>query len=448
MARAFRLRAGFPPATLIVLCLIVVVSTADRQIIALIKPVLDRTFGWSTRDYARISLWTQVASAGSLLVSGWLVDRFGSRRVLGTALAGWSLMTVLHAVVTSVRGFVLVRATLGALEGAGMPSVMKVVATTVPRAERGRVIGMVNAVPNVAAVLTPVLAGLLLPWVGWKALVAGLGATGLVLAALWCAGLPKARPAREDGAAQPARADGSRSEAGSLAHGDVRRFVAVFSLCKVLSDATWWLLLYWLPDILHTQFGLGLRGVGVASGAVYVGAGLGSVLGGVLPALLPARAGSRERARRTVMGGAALCVVPMLFVHATHTALAGIGLFALGLMAHQVFSTNLFGIVTEWAPSALVGRVMGIGAFCGNLGGAALLWLTGFVPMPFVLGACSLSYLAAWGVLRAWAGPGWLERAFRSAPPGAGPEIPAGISLNAASAPPAGSSSGGSPCVA
>lgn len=134
----------------------------------LIKPVLDQTFGWSARDYARISFWTQVASACSLLASGWLVDRLGSRRVLGVALAGWSLMTVLHAVVTTVREFILVRATLGALEGAGMPSLMKLIATGVPRAERARVIGMVNAVPNVAAVITPVLVGLLLPWVAGK----------------------------------------------------------------------------------------------------------------------------------------------------------------------------------------------------------------------------------------------------------------------------------------
>lgn len=185
MLRAPQKERAFPWAAMLLLCLIIVVSTADRQIIALIKPVLDKTFGWSAQDYARISFWTQVASACSLLVSGWLVDRLGSRRVLGVALAGWSLMTILHAVITSVREFVLVRATLGALEGAGMPSLMKLIATGVPRAERARVIGLVNAVPNVAAVITPVLVGLLLPVIGWKVMVVVLGLTGVVLAGFW-----------------------------------------------------------------------------------------------------------------------------------------------------------------------------------------------------------------------------------------------------------------------
>lgn len=40
------------------------------------------------------------------------------------------------------------------------------------------------------------------------------------------------------------------------------------------------------------------------------------------------------------------------------------------------------------------------------------MWLTGWLPMPVVLGLCSLSYLVAWGLLRVWANPDWLERVF------------------------------------
>ena len=435
MSRAPRKERAFPWAAMLLLCLIIVVSTADRQIIALIKPVLDQTFGWSARDYARISFWTQVASACSLLASGWLVDRLGSRRVLGVALAGWSLMTVLHAVVTTVREFILVRATLGALEGAGMPTLMKLIATGVPRAERARVIGMVNAVPNVAAVITPVLVGLLLPWVGWKAMVVGLGLTGVVLAGLWLRDRSGPWSAQFSGVKhEPAPSvpgavagEALRSAPG-FARAGVWRFVVVFSLCKVLSDATWWVLLYWLPDILHTHLGLSLRGVGVASGGVYLGAGVGAFVGGLLPGLFQTALRSRERARRLVMGVAAACVVPMLFVYDSHTVVVSLGIFALTLMAHQVFSTNLFALMTEWAPAPLVGRIMGIGAFCGNLGGAGLLWLTGWVPMPVVLGLCSLSYLVAWGLLWVWASPDWLEHVF-GAPRQGGAEA-AGPSLH------------------
>lgn len=292
-----------------------------------------------------------------------------------------------------------------------MPSLMKLVATTVPRADRGRMIGALNAIPNVAAVLTPVLAGLLLPWIGWKALVVGLGVAGLLLALVWRVGMPAAAQGTGRAPAPVAQPRSGLPSSGTRPMA-IRRFIAVFSLCKVLSDATWWLLLYWLPDILHVHFALGLRGLGLASGGVYLAAGLGSVCGGLLPALWPTHTRSREKTRRAVMGAAALCVVPMMFVYASHTVMAGVGLLMLALMAHQVFSTNLFGLVTEWAPTALVGRIMGIGAFCGNLGGAVVLWLTGFVPMPLILGLCSLAYLAAWAALGLWLAPPWLEQAF------------------------------------
>ncbi|MFT8417763.1 MAG: hypothetical protein ABF636_02885 [Acetobacter sp.] len=145
---------------------------------------------------------------------------------------------------------------------------------------------------------------------------------------------------------------------------------------------------------------------------MYIGAGLGAFFGGILPGLLRPYLGSQERARRVVMGTASLCVVPMMLVFFTHSLALGLCLFTVALMAHQVFASNLFGVVTDWLPANLVGRATGIGAFCGNLGGASILWLSGFVPMPVILAGCSLAYMLAWSVLRVRVAPVWLERTF------------------------------------
>lgn len=391
--------------TTVLLCSIIVVAAADRQIIALLKPVLDQTFGWTARDYASIAAWTQVAAACSLLAAGWLVDWAGPKRTLGVALTGWSLLTVLHAFASSVRDFVLIRAGLGAFEGAGTPSMMKFIAQVFPRSERGRVIGILNATPNVAAVLTPLLVALALPLVGWRALVVALGGVGLVLALCWQFRGPVAFTS-----VAPQQAGGGAG--AQLRDPAVRRVVVAFSISKVLSDATWWLLLSWLPDIFHAHFGLSMRGMSGASGTVYIGAGIGAFCGGVLPGLLRPYVGSLEQARRIVMGTAALCVVPMMFVFFTTSLTVGLLLFTVALMAHQVFASNLFGVVTDWLPASLVGRATGIGAFCGNLGGASILWASGFVPMPIILGGCSLAYVLAWSVLRVRVAPVWLESTF------------------------------------
>lgn len=107
--------------------------------------------------------------------------------------------------------------------------------------------------------------------------------------------------------------------------------------------------------------------MGSASGTVYVGAGTGAFIGGVLPGILRPYTGSAEKARRIVMGTAALCVIPMMFVFFTSSLPLGLILLTTALMAHQVFSSNLFGLVTDWLPAGLVGRVIGIGAFVATL---------------------------------------------------------------------------------
>ncbi|MCH4089901.1 MFS transporter [Acetobacter sp.] len=382
---------------------IIVIAAADRQIMALLKPILDSTFGWSAKDYAAISTFTQVASACSLLVAGWLVDRLGPKRTLGIAMTGWSLMTILHAVARTVVDFICIRSALGALEGAGMPSLMKVIATSIARKKRAKVIGYLNAAPNLAAILTPFLVTVLLSFTDWRSIVIGLGGAGLLLALLWQL---KATPAPSE------RTSAYNIHPSYERKADIRRMFTVFSASKVFSDATWWITLFWLPDILHSHFHLTMQATSTATGIVYIGAAAGAMLGGVLPARLQVITGSHEIARRLIMGVAALCIMPMSLIFVTSSLPLGIGLLTLALLAHQVFSSNLFGIATEWMPSVQVGRLTGVGAFCGNLGGASLLWLTGFVPMPFILAGCGTAYFAAWGVLAVGASPRWLERAF------------------------------------
>jgi ACS family hexuronate transporter-like MFS transporter len=381
---------------------ITIIAAADRQVMSLLKPVLDDEFGWSVRDYAGISTVTQIASAVSLLISGWLVDRLGPRWTLGAAMSGWSLMTICHAVARNVVQFSMIRGALGAFEGAGMPSVMKVVATTIPRHQRAMTVGYLNAAPNVSAIITPLIVTSLMLYIDWRGIVTGLGVIGFFLVFLW---FRKGTPVLERKA--PVKRQETRAPAGW------KRLISVFSVCKVCSDATWWVTLFWLPDILYTHFHLTMQETGMATAPVYVGAAAGAILGGVLPRWLSRVFRTHEQARRVVMAFAALCILPVSLVFVTSSLLLGVALLALALAAHQVFSSNLFGIATEWAPEEHVGRLVGVGAFCGNLGGATILWLTGFIPMGLVFVGCGVAYLAAWSVLEAGASPRWLKKHFQ-----------------------------------
>src|SRR3954466_4046452 len=89
-----------------VICTLLFLATTinyvDRQILALIKPLLDKELGWTNEDYGNVNSVFQGAYAIGLLFFGWFVDRFGTKIGYAVSIAGWSLAAMAHAAVASV----------------------------------------------------------------------------------------------------------------------------------------------------------------------------------------------------------------------------------------------------------------------------------------------------------------------------------------------------------
>src|SRR3546814_11719320 len=76
---------------------VITINYVDRQVIGVLKPVIETDMGWSEVDYGNIVTAFQASyGIGLFLVGRWL-DRVGTRRGLAIAIALWSLAAVLHA---------------------------------------------------------------------------------------------------------------------------------------------------------------------------------------------------------------------------------------------------------------------------------------------------------------------------------------------------------------
>ena len=121
-------------------CLLLFLATTinyvDRQILALVKPILDEQFRWTNAEYGRVNAAFQLAYAVGLLSFGALVDRVGTKIGYALSIAAWSLSAIGHAFVGSVSGFLRARVALGLSEGGNFPSAIKAVALWFPRRER------------------------------------------------------------------------------------------------------------------------------------------------------------------------------------------------------------------------------------------------------------------------------------------------------------------------
>src|SRR5215471_1727519 len=78
------------------------INYIDRQVIGLLKPTLQKQFGWSEIDYANIVFAFQLAYAIGLLLAGRIIDRIGTKLGFSIAILLWSLAAIAHAYATGI----------------------------------------------------------------------------------------------------------------------------------------------------------------------------------------------------------------------------------------------------------------------------------------------------------------------------------------------------------
>lgn len=384
-----------------IMCLAAISNAMDRQIIALLKTEMSADLGWDDEDYGRLAAYFQIAAAAAFLVTGWLVDRLGVKWGNVVGVAAWSIAAAAHGWATLAWHFVACRIGLGATEAMGTPLVIKTVAAVFPPDKRSLAIGLQTLIGAVGLVGLPFF----IPWLnsqfGWRGAFIIAGLSGVVIVVVW---LAATRGVRFDDRAEIPRIDFADD---SAPYGPIlkeRRTWAI-AVAKALSDATWWLLLYWLPDFYRRQYGLSGNSLALAMGIAYFGSGGGAFFWGWLSTRWLERGGAVDTVRKRVMLISALVVLPVPLVLGVDSFVLVALMMSAVLAGHQGFSLSLFSIITDVVPRAKVGRVTAFGAFAGNLGGAAIAWIAGITLvagygyLPLFLFA-SVSYLLAFGWVR------------------------------------------------
>ncbi len=378
-----------------------ILNLVDRQIIAVLKPVISKDLGWTDNDYGTLAAWFQGGAAVAFLFTGWIADKLGVKWANPLGVAAWSIAAMLHGWAQSTVQFVMVRVALGATEAMGTPVGIKSIAAILPPTLRSSGYGAMNAANSIGAILAPLAIPLVALSFGWRATFVAAGMVGILWAGIWLVatrGLSLGAPARTAPAAA-ASAAATPDRYGPIL---TERRTWAIAVAKVLSDATWWLMLFWLPDFFNREFGLSGVALGVPLAIAYSGAAAGSLLGGGISTRLLQRGYGVNAVRKGIMLCAALLVLPVPVALTAHSYPLAIAIIALTLAAHQAFSTNLFALIADVVPQEKVGRVTAFGAFSGNIGGLVIAKVAGLVLsaglgyLP-LFGFAAISYLLAIG---------------------------------------------------
>jgi MFS transporter, ACS family, hexuronate transporter len=376
-----------------VICGLLFYATAlnyiDRQILGLLKPMLEKGLNWSEEDFGYIVMAFTAAYAIGYTSAGWFIDRVGVKIGYALAVLLWSLAELAHAlnwyipvdariqigaamIPATVLGFCAARFVLGLAEGGNFPAAAKSVGEWFPKKERALAVGIFNSGTNIGALAAPLIILWLAVDFGWPVAFMVTPAIAFIWIVLWW--LFYQSPEKHKWV-KPAELAYIRSEPPDPPGLKVPwrtllkyRQTWMFVVGTGISGTIWWFWLYWGPDFLHKQYGLDIKHLGWPMVVIYFITGVGSITGGWLSGFFLKRGWSVNVSRKIAMLVCALCVVPVFMASIVSNSWVGALLIGLAMAAHQGFAANLITTVTDTAPKRVIGSIMGLGGTAACIG--------------------------------------------------------------------------------
>jgi ACS family hexuronate transporter-like MFS transporter len=358
------------------------INYMDRQVLGVLKPLLQVKIGWNEIQYSHIVMAFQAAYALGLLAVGGIIDAIGVRLGYSLAIGIWSLAAISHALARTPLSFGISRFFLGLGESGNFPAAIKTVAEWFPKKERALATGIFNCGTNFGATLVP----LVVPWIavtiGWQWAFLFTGGFSLIWLLVWWSTYknPESDPKLSALELAHIRSDPSESSQ-KVPWIRLLKYRQSWALLigKGLTDPVWWFLLFWLPSYFSSAFGIKLTGLALPLVIIYNAAAIGSIGGGWLPAQGIKLGLSVKAARRLAMLICAIAVMPIMLIGNIHNLWMAIGIISLAAAAHQGWSANIFTLASDIFPRSFVGSVTGFAGFGGAIGGMAAASIVGYI---------------------------------------------------------------------
>ncbi|MGN6232610.1 MAG: MFS transporter [Trinickia sp.] len=388
----------------LILALIFIITTlnyADRATLSVTGSAMRAEFGLDAIRMGYIFSAFSWAYVLSQVPAGWILDRFGARRVYAVSIFLWSLFTLLQGAIgvlgsagAAVVGLFVLRFAMGVAEAPAFPANAKVVASWFPTKERGTASAIFNSAQYFAAVVfTPLMA-----WVthayGWHHVYTVMGAAGLLLACAWIKFMknPADHPGVNRQELEHIEAGGgvvnghqraARAERKGANWAIVRqllrsRMLVGVYLAQYCINVLTYFFLTWFPIYLVQARHMTILKAGFVASLPAVCGFLGGVLGGVASDAFIRAGRSLTVARKVpIVGGMLLssCIVGCNYVGSDWivVALMSLAFFGKGLGALG------WAVIADTAPKEAIGLSGSIFNMFGNVAGIVTPIVIGYL---------------------------------------------------------------------
>ena len=377
------------------------VNYADRATLSIAGSEVSKELGLSkvAMGYAFSAFgWAYVIGQ---IPGGWLLDRFGSKRVYAWSIVTWSLFTFLQGGIgffqagTAIVVLFALRFLLGLAEAPSFPGNGRIVAAWFPTVERGRASAIFNSAQYFATALFAPLTGWITFRFGWPYVFYFMGALGVLIGWVWTKTIyaPRTHPTitadeLEYIASGGALVDMDQPSANSRPRPSTKRsyvkqllgnrmLLGVYIGQYCITTLTYFFLT-WFPVYLVEQRGMTILNAGLAASLPAVGGFFGGILGGLVSDRLLRKGYSLSAARKIPIVTGMLLATSMVVCNYVESQSIVVAVMALAFFGKGIGSLG-WAVVSDTSPKEIAGLSGGLFNTFGNVAGITTPIVIGYI---------------------------------------------------------------------
>lgn len=386
------------------LFLVTALNYGDRATLSMVGSPMSKQLGLDMVDMGYVFSAFSWAYVIGQIPGGWLLDRFGSKRVYFWSILTWSSFTLLQGFVgllsdtaTIITMLFVLRFLVGMAESPSFPGNSRIVAAWFPAQERGTASAIFNSAQYFATVIFAPLMGWLIHVFSWQSVFFFMGGLGILMALVWQKTIyspkdhPSINPAEldyiEQGGAlvnmdqpQSAKSEEKNPRLGWPAVKQLlasRMMMGVY-LGQYCINALTYFFITWFPVYLVQERHMSILKAGVVASIPAVCGFLGGVLGGVLSDRLLKQSGSLTWARKTPIVLGMLMSMVMVGCNYVQAEWLVIGFMSLAFLGKGIGALG-WAVMSDTAPKEISGLSGGLFNMFGNLSGIVTPIAIGYI---------------------------------------------------------------------
>ena len=160
-------------------------SYLDRQILALLSPMILKETHLTAQAYTETISAFSYAYMVATLIWGPLLDRIGLRMGMLLSLSIWMVASASHAFVSTFLGFAVARAVLGLGEGSMFPGGFRTAMDSLPVDKQARGIALAYSGSSVGSIVAPLIFTPIALAYGWRPAFLVTPALALIWLIIW-----------------------------------------------------------------------------------------------------------------------------------------------------------------------------------------------------------------------------------------------------------------------